>query len=84
MWHGRFSIILTKAAFLHVDYLQHYTHKMPPAIREYVEKGRQVSASLICALQEKLRQAFRQTGTCNRRSHAAATALSGDMSVYTN
>jgi hypothetical protein len=40
-WHGRFSIILTKAAFLHAEYLSLYTHAMPAVIRDYVSARRE-------------------------------------------
>jgi hypothetical protein len=36
-----FSLILTKAAFLHADYLRMYTHTMPSAIREFVGARRE-------------------------------------------
>jgi Glycosyl transferase family 64 domain len=39
-WHGVYSIILTKAAFLHHDYFHAYTHKMPQAIRDLVDRQR--------------------------------------------
>ena len=37
-WQGSYSIILTKAAFLHHDFLNFYTNIMPESIREYVDK----------------------------------------------
>jgi hypothetical protein len=33
-----FSIVLTKAAFLHVDYMKIYSEKMPVELREYVDE----------------------------------------------
>lgn len=39
-WHGVYSIILTKAAFLHHDYLREYTENMPAQIRELVDQKR--------------------------------------------
>ena len=39
-WHGAYSIVLTKAAFLHHDYFDIYTNEMPKEIRELVDKGR--------------------------------------------
>lgn len=39
-WHGMYTIILTKAAFLHHDYLNLYTNVMPQNIRDFVDKGR--------------------------------------------
>jgi Glycosyl transferase family 64 domain len=38
--HGAYSIILTKAAFLHHDYFGMYTNEMPAKIRELVDKER--------------------------------------------
>jgi len=38
---GRFSLILTKAAFLHADYLRMYTHAMPAAVRDFVGSRRE-------------------------------------------
>lgn len=39
-WHGTYSIMLTKAAFLHHDYFNLYTNVMPQSIRDLVDKGR--------------------------------------------
>ena len=39
-WHGAYSIVLTKAAFLHHDYFGIYTNEMPSSIRELVDKER--------------------------------------------
>jgi hypothetical protein len=38
-YHGRYSIILTKAAFLHHDYLHQYTSIMPQSIRDLVDEA---------------------------------------------
>ena len=41
MWReGAYSIILTKAAFLHHKYFDMYTNIMPVSIREYVDENR--------------------------------------------
>jgi hypothetical protein len=39
-WHGVYSIILTKAAILHHDFLTRYTHEMPMSIRNLVDHER--------------------------------------------
>jgi hypothetical protein len=39
-WDGSYSMVLTKAAFLHRDYLNTYTNKMPSSIRNYVDDHR--------------------------------------------
>lgn len=39
-WHGVYSMILTKAALLHHDYLDMYTNIMPQSIRNLVDKDR--------------------------------------------
>lgn len=39
-WHGMYTMILTKAAFLHHDYFSLYTNVMPQKIRDFVDKGR--------------------------------------------
>lgn len=39
-WHGSYSIILTKAAFLHHDYFRMYTYTMPQHIRSYIDEAR--------------------------------------------
>eukprot|EP01038_Epipyxis_sp_PR26KG_P007485 gene7485-10200_t len=39
-WHGVYSIILTKAAIFHRDYLSMYSNVMPSEIREFVDKRR--------------------------------------------
>lgn len=38
---GEFSIILTKAAFLHASYFDAYTHDQPATMREYVSNRRE-------------------------------------------
>jgi len=38
--HGAYSVILTKAAFLHHDYFKAYTTDMPAAIRDMVDRER--------------------------------------------
>lgn len=40
-WHGRYSLVLTKAAFLHARYLSLYSEAMPAGIRNYVTKRRE-------------------------------------------
>ena len=40
-WHGAFSVVLTKAAFLHARYLSLYSEAMPAIIREYVTRRRE-------------------------------------------
>lgn len=39
-WHGVYSIILTKAAFLHHDFFEMYTNVMPQGIRSLVDRMR--------------------------------------------
>ena len=39
-WMGSYSIILTKAAFLHHDYFNIYTNIMPKSVLELVDKNR--------------------------------------------
>lgn len=39
-WTGSYSIILTKAAFLHHKYYQEYTKNLPIEMKEYVDKHR--------------------------------------------
>ena len=39
-WHGAYSIILTKAAFLSHSFLDMYTNQMPSKIRKYVDDNR--------------------------------------------
>ncbi|KAL5991532.1 GDP-mannose transporter [Asimina triloba] len=39
-WMGRYSMVLSKAAFFHKKYLAMYTHQMPAYIRDYVTKNR--------------------------------------------
>jgi Glycosyl transferase family 64 domain len=39
-WHGAYSIVLTKAAFINHDYFNMYTNEMPSTIRELVDKER--------------------------------------------
>jgi Glycosyl transferase family 64 domain len=41
LWRGRFSMLLTKAAFLHSAYLDMYSNAMPAAIREFVGSRRE-------------------------------------------
>ncbi|XP_078177926.1 nucleotide-diphospho-sugar transferases superfamily protein [Carex rostrata] len=39
-WSGSYSMILSKAAFFHKQYLAIYTNQMLPSIRDYVTKNR--------------------------------------------
>ncbi|KAL2634217.1 hypothetical protein R1flu_005696 [Riccia fluitans] len=39
-WTGKYSMILTKASFLHKDYLELYTSRMPSSILTYVKQER--------------------------------------------
>lgn len=39
-WMGRYSMVLSKAAFFHKKYLSLYTNKMPASIKEYTTKNR--------------------------------------------
>eukprot|EP00252_Welwitschia_mirabilis_P002863 TRINITY_DN12885_c0_g1_i2.p1 TRINITY_DN12885_c0_g1~~TRINITY_DN12885_c0_g1_i2.p1 ORF type:complete len:346 (+),score=39.60 TRINITY_DN12885_c0_g1_i2:354-1391(+) len=39
-WMGTYSMVLTKAAFLHKKYLDMYTNEMPAPIRDYVIRER--------------------------------------------
>lgn len=38
--HGAYSIVLTKAAFLHHDYFQLYTETMPAGVHAFIDTGR--------------------------------------------
>ena len=40
-WHGRYSLVLTKLAFLHARYLALYSDAMPAPIRDYVAARRE-------------------------------------------
>ena len=37
-WTGRYSMVLTKAAIFHADYLRLYTSEMPQPVRDYVDR----------------------------------------------
>ncbi|XP_068668635.1 glycosylinositol phosphorylceramide mannosyl transferase 1-like [Aristolochia californica] len=39
-WMGRYSMVLSKAAFFHKKYLELYTNHMPASIRDYITKNR--------------------------------------------
>uniref|UniRef100_A0A7N0THD0 Glycosyl transferase 64 domain-containing protein n=1 Tax=Kalanchoe fedtschenkoi TaxID=63787 RepID=A0A7N0THD0_KALFE len=39
-WRGTYSMVLTKAAFLHKKYLKLYTNDLPSSIKEYITKNR--------------------------------------------
>ncbi|CAM6042985.1 unnamed protein product [Sphagnum compactum] len=39
-WMGSYSMILSKAAFVHHKYFELYTHQMPASIRHYVREAR--------------------------------------------
>lgn len=39
-WRGTYSMVLTKAAFLHKKYLALYTNDMPSSIKDYITKNR--------------------------------------------
>lgn len=39
-WTGRYSMVLSKAAFFHKKYLDIYTNQMPASIRDYVTRNR--------------------------------------------
>ncbi|EYU25026.1 hypothetical protein ABFS82_06G040700 [Erythranthe guttata] len=51
-WMGTYSMVLSKAAFFHKNYLDMYTNKMPSSIQDYVSKGRNcedIAMSLLVA-----------------------------------
>ena len=37
-WTGRYSMVLTKAAIFHADYLRLYSSEMPQPVRDYVDR----------------------------------------------
>ncbi|XP_077217064.1 nucleotide-diphospho-sugar transferases superfamily protein isoform X2 [Tasmannia lanceolata] len=39
-WMGKYSMVLSKAAFFHKKYLDLYTNQMPASIRDYVTRNR--------------------------------------------
>jgi hypothetical protein len=39
-WMGSYSMILSKAAFIHHKYFELYTHQMPASIHQYVREAR--------------------------------------------
>jgi hypothetical protein len=41
-WMGSYSMILSKAAFIHHKYFELYTHQMPASIHQYVREARYV------------------------------------------
>lgn len=41
LMRGKYSLVLTKAAFLHTAYLDMYTHAMPAGIRQHVTRHRE-------------------------------------------
>ncbi|KAJ0968484.1 hypothetical protein J5N97_025401 [Dioscorea zingiberensis] len=51
-WMGRYSMVLSKAAFFHRKYLDLYTNKMPSSIHDYVTRERNcedIAMSLLVA-----------------------------------
>jgi glycogenin len=40
LWHGRYSIIVTKGAVMHARYLAAYSEEMPQAVRDMVVQKR--------------------------------------------
>lgn len=46
-WTGRYSIILTKAALFHRDYLDKYSAEMPAVVRKYVDEKMNCGKTLI-------------------------------------
>ncbi|KAG2445923.1 hypothetical protein HXX76_000526 [Chlamydomonas incerta] len=38
-WHGAYSLVLTKAAMLHRDYLEYYSNHMAGGIRQHVDEA---------------------------------------------
>lgn len=39
-WNGAYSIMLTKAAYLHRDYLKDYETMIPPSMDSYIDQHR--------------------------------------------
>ena len=39
-WIGSYSIILTKAAFLHHQYFHAYTYQLPPEVHTFIDESR--------------------------------------------
>lgn len=47
---GSYSMVLSKAAFIHRKYLELYTHDMPAAVRNYVTNKRLLSQMIFCMI----------------------------------
>lgn len=43
-WTGTYSMVLSKAAFLHKKYLEIYTNEIPASLRKYVKDKRYVES----------------------------------------
>ena len=43
-WMGTYSMVLSKASFIHKKYLELYTNEMPASIRKYVKDERYVGS----------------------------------------
>lgn len=46
-WMGSYSMVLSKAAFIHQKYLELYTHDMPASVRNYVTNKRLPSNKIL-------------------------------------
>jgi hypothetical protein len=62
-WTGTYSMVLTKAAFIHKTYLEMYTNEMPTTLLEFVKRERYGSLRRSYKVLAFM-QCFRGCGVC--------------------
>ena len=85
-WRQKFNIILTKASFLHSDYLELYTNDeiFPKEIKDHVDLHRNcedIAMSMLVAHYSKLKNNKRNSGNKNTRKVLPAPPIYAEGSV---
>lgn len=79
-WTGTYSMVLTKAAFIHKKYLDMYTEKMPASIRAFTKAERCVY-SIACSVSAFSHDVIPYLYRRNSKIHSEVQELRGHRYV---